>query len=629
MRGIQNIVSIAIFLVSVCAFLTLHILQWSSGFLVIPYLFIFAFIYCTKKDKRITFKDVSWVELFIITGVLGVGFFVADKYRAITYVSDIIPALGLPYSRTVLLIILAVLALMSVPCLVYTASWLKERSSSPFLQNFSAFLDGKKFYAICSAIAALAIFIMLYYSSSVDISEDESFSLACVESGYSEVIYLTGIDVHPPLYYLILKLFDDLLGGVCGLSAIQIGKIVSVIPCAILVLICLTWVKRFWGSCAAALSAIAICCLPQMLEYGVIVRMYTWTSLFVVCSYMQAWRIKQRNSIWQWLLFALWGLMAVYTHYWGGIAVSFVYLYMLLWSIRKGRMMVLKWCAAVLLSIVGFLPWVMVLVGQINREDGARDIAVLSPSFISDMIFYAGQNLLLIYLALLYFVRNTGEMLKKKRDRFVLLGCFMSAWIIICCFTVILILSLRVTNRYLLPGVVCSWLAISIAIALMKDRRFRFILSVAVVSSCLCSAASFALHESKGEDAVNGLKMLIEQTHPDALFVDQKWAAHTAGYLFPDMPVYSTEKIGELRLKVYKNYQLHLMMSNEEIERLLYSGKKVCFISAPMNSPYLQSELTSSIEKCIHDYSCKLHEIGSYTLRVRKWTVYLVDVNKE
>ena len=51
--------------------------------------------------------------------------------------------------------------------------------------------------------------LMLCFSN--DIWYDELFTVGMIEHSYSELIQFTARDVHPPLYYMITKLFCGLM----------------------------------------------------------------------------------------------------------------------------------------------------------------------------------------------------------------------------------------------------------------------------------------------------------------------------------------------------------------------------------------------------------------------------------
>ena len=90
--------------------------------------------------------------------------------------------------------------------------------------------------------------IIIYISTAFNncIWLDEAFSMSMIQQNFGEIIYNTAIDVHPPLYYIILKVLVNILGFILG-NDIWAAKIVSIIPIIILMLVSDTLIKKMYG----------------------------------------------------------------------------------------------------------------------------------------------------------------------------------------------------------------------------------------------------------------------------------------------------------------------------------------------------------------------------------------------
>ena len=60
------------------------------------------------------------------------------------------------------------------------------------------------YYAI--PIILFIIYFQTIFNNSIWL--DEAFSMSMIQQNFGEMIYNTAIDVHPPLYYIILKIMD-------------------------------------------------------------------------------------------------------------------------------------------------------------------------------------------------------------------------------------------------------------------------------------------------------------------------------------------------------------------------------------------------------------------------------------
>ena len=133
----------------------------------------------------------------------------------------------------------------------------------------------------------LFLIIVIYCSRSNSLWVDEVFSLKLVRHNWAEMLKLATMDVHPPLYYFILKLFISIFQPL-GLNVIFIGKVTSFIPYFLM----LTWITakivKKTGIMAASLFGLLLVGMPNLLIYGVEIRGYSWAMFFVTASFFYA-----------------------------------------------------------------------------------------------------------------------------------------------------------------------------------------------------------------------------------------------------------------------------------------------------------------------------------------------------
>lgn len=137
-------------------------------------------------------------------------------------------------------------------------------------------------------------------SFSIDIWYDELFSMEFSARPVSELVSLTARDVHPPLYYIILRLLTLLMKqlGVIGTQNGQLtvetaAKLISILPFVILLGYAMTTARKRFGIVAAGLFSFAIITMPQLPEYTTEIRMYSWAILFVTAALLHAFALVQ------------------------------------------------------------------------------------------------------------------------------------------------------------------------------------------------------------------------------------------------------------------------------------------------------------------------------------------------
>lgn len=210
--------------------------------------------------------------------------------------------------------------------------------------------------------------VMLCFSN--DIWYDELFTVGLAEHSYGELVRLTAADVHPPLYYCIVKLFSDL----CKLIMPEAGtiipaKIVSVLPYFILLLYAVTFIRKRFGMFVGGMFLFCVTAMPQLSAYTVEMRMYGWALLFVTAAFLHAYALNKSyvNYSLHGAALVLYGLAAAYTQYFACVAVVMVYLFLLLaFWLRDGRR-IREWLLYVAVSVICYVPWLSALAGQIGR----------------------------------------------------------------------------------------------------------------------------------------------------------------------------------------------------------------------------------------------------------------------
>lgn len=233
--------------------------------------------------------------------------------------------------------------------------------------------------------------VMLCFSS--DIWYDELFTVGLAEHSYGELVRLTAADVHPPLYYCIVKLFADLCKLIApGAGTIVPAKIVSVLPYFILMIYAVTFLRKRFGLFVGGMFLFCVTAMPQLPAYTVEMRMYGWALLFVTAAFLHGYALiesyvncnsgskksgagvaastetaagRHAHSL-HGAAFVLYGLAAAYTQYFACVAVVMVYLFVLLAFWFRDRRRIREWLLYVIISVVCYVPWLFALAGQLE-----------------------------------------------------------------------------------------------------------------------------------------------------------------------------------------------------------------------------------------------------------------------
>lgn len=247
------------------------------------------------------------------------------------------------------------------------------------------------------SVVMLGRSLMLCFSN--DIWYDELFTVGMIEHSYGELIGFTARDVHPPLYYMITKAFVDLWKMISpAAGTVMAAKVVSVLPYFILLLYCVTFIRRRFGIFTGGFFIFCAIAMPQLSGYTVEVRMYSWALLFVTAALLHAYgtlggyvhpetctgdaaagedkaaRVQKLHGA----ALVCYGLAAAYTQYFACVAVIMVYLYVLIVLIYRDRGRIKEWLLWVFVSVLGYVPWLFALYSQIAEVNSGYWILPLS-----------------------------------------------------------------------------------------------------------------------------------------------------------------------------------------------------------------------------------------------------------
>lgn len=197
-------------------------------------------------------------------------------------------------------------------------------------------------------------------------SFDESFTVNLIRNSWGDLIRFTGLDVHPPLYYLAVKAVVLLLG-----ESVFAFHLVSLVCYLLLLLVTALFFEKYFSQKAAALVVLGLCGAPNLLLFALQVRMYSMAMLWVAISFYLTYIIGEKydekiiNKYWIGL--ALSNVAAAYTHYFAGLAavmLSFFLLVYLLLLKKPWKRLVIQWGIYCIFMFVLYLPWLFVLLRQ-------------------------------------------------------------------------------------------------------------------------------------------------------------------------------------------------------------------------------------------------------------------------
>ena len=312
---------------------------------------------------------------------------------------------------------------------------------------------------------------------------DECYTVGLLRRPFTEMVRAAAADVHPLLYYLMLRGWAAL----CGESLVAL-RLFSALPVLLLALCGGRAVEREFGLRTGRYFALVTLLLPAAMRYGSQLRMYSWAMLFVGMAALSAWRAHRSGSPRDFAALAVFALLAGYTHYFALLAVGVIEL-MLLLSLRRRRRGRRAFFVAAAVQVIFYLPGLVLFFGQAMQVAKGYWITISYPLILFDSLavfFWDGVNtghfLLRAGLGVLAGAGTLALALRRRgaaRRALLVVGLVLAAALLISTVRPIYI------SRYLVPMAGLVSFALARGLAAVKRRELR--------AAALCTVALLGL----------------------------------------------------------------------------------------------------------------------------------------
>lgn len=251
---------------------------------------------------------------------------------------------------------------------------------------------------------------------------DESYSVAIVNHSFGEIWQIGSHDVHPILYYWMLKVINLIFG-----QNIMVYRIFSLIGIVVLGILGLTHIKKDFGKQVGLLFTFFSFFLPVMLNYALEIRMYSWTIVFVTLMAIYLYRFIKQKKLKNLILFGVFSLASCYMHYYALLVAGIINLGLIIYVIRNNdkfeKKIIRSFVIVEAAQVILYLPWFVCFVAQALRVGSGFWITLEFPQIIYDILDFQFKGSLsqgiplavsiLLYIYLLYIIIKN---IRKKED---------------------------------------------------------------------------------------------------------------------------------------------------------------------------------------------------------------------
>ncbi|MBQ0027232.1 MAG: hypothetical protein KBS96_01390 [Lachnospiraceae bacterium] len=458
----------------------------------------------------------------------------------------------------------------------------------------------KKYMGIGLILASFAAIIMMISQTTTnDIWYDEVFSVDFARLKITDLIAMTARDVHPPLYYIYLKLITGIFCGIFGDDCfVTVSKIASVLPWGVMVIIALTYIRKRWGYFVSGAFLFLITVMPQLGNYYVEIRMYSFALMLITICGLSVFSIIERddNNIVSWGVFWVCGILTAYTQYYALIGVVGVYFATLLGLIivRKddSKRQLLRWAICALLSVIFYMPWIPVVLKQMSNISGNYWIQPLSLRSIGGCVKFIilpvadKEKLCLVAagLVLIAMIVVTVLLFISRREQAVTTAiiCLMPIIIVILSGFVLSALGTPIfVYRYMIPVMGLMWLFIAIAIDGIEKSVYTVVMFlIPFILAGILTCRGVFLEEHKKVTHMPDVIEAFEGLPNGAVVVANfDHVAAISGFYLPDNEIYLYEgDIDPILTDLMKG--CGKAIDDSEILNMLDGGRDVYFFGS-------------------------------------------------
>jgi 4-amino-4-deoxy-L-arabinose transferase-like glycosyltransferase len=214
-----------------------------------------------------------------------------------------------------------------------------------------------------AGLTLLALALRLFRLDFRSIWLDEAYSLKLASATLAGIIHGATMDIHPPLFHLIL-------GGwirIFGTSEFALRSLSALAGC-LLVPASFGLAREWGGQRTAWWTAGLVTVSPYFLELSRSGRMGSLFALWAVLSLLFFWRLLQKDSVGNQLGYWASTVAAVYTHYFGFLLflAQHFYRFVSIGRLNTTRKTRRNWAWMQLFLLMAYLPWLPVLMDHMG-----------------------------------------------------------------------------------------------------------------------------------------------------------------------------------------------------------------------------------------------------------------------
>jgi uncharacterized membrane protein len=218
-------------------------------------------------------------------------------------------------------------------------------------------------FSLIFVISAAFYFFNIGFS---DLWSDETYTKSLLYGTLSDLYTKFKNDLHPPLYYLGLRLYT----GMFGLTTTSL-RIFSVVGVLATLLLGYFAGQRVFGKQGALYLCLMLISVPMLAVYSHQARMYTWAAFSITGVFIYSCLFIRTGTTRDLVLLFIFTVAAMYIHYYSMIAAFVANLYVFLHLVLTKNKKWFNHLLSLLIAAILFLPWLSMFIVQVKRVQNA------------------------------------------------------------------------------------------------------------------------------------------------------------------------------------------------------------------------------------------------------------------
>jgi uncharacterized membrane protein len=352
---------------------------------------------------------------------------------------------------------------------------------------------------------ALLIGLALWNISGPSIWFDEAFGAYLIHYNFLDIARYTATDVHPPVFYWLLKLWTAVFGHTeFGLRSMSVffGATAAVFGYLL--------VRRKFGRRAAIVGLFILALSPLFIRYSQEARMYTLAATIVLSATYVMLRALESKGRKLWVLYGILVSLGMWTHYFTILAwlAHWVWRYVVTRQTgARGKVLFKKffdknWLTAYIVAVGLFLPWLPAMAIQlVVVQTGGFWIQPVGvdtiTGYFGTLVYFLEHDhvtgwlsatllavsVLVIGLTMKTYHNGTREF---KRN-YLLLICLSAVPPILLFIVSLPPLTSSFVERYVLPAVAASafFMGVTLVYGLQRTKVWKQVVIYAIIAAML------------------------------------------------------------------------------------------------------------------------------------------------